>query len=230
MIEFQSLKGKDSPCVFIAIPNMNTIYTELVFRLLQLFKEDRNLYLFAPINQIPHDRARNICHKQFITRTDCEYIWWIDSDTIPPYNGLDKLLSYDKDIVSLTVPSIHQGNLGVLFEPNALRWYEEENAFMTYIGEGLEPVDVTTIACTLIKRKVMEDVGPGAFDFKEKEQGDGWNIARWGEDLYFGLKYREAGYQAWHDYSTVCEHYSKPIGTSAISRLLKNVKEGGGKQ
>lgn len=226
-MQLQCLNGGNKPSVFIAIPNMNTISTELVFRLLHWFTNcEHNLYLYAPRNQIPHDRARNICHKQFLTATDCRYIFWIDSDTIPPYNAIDKLLGYDKDIVSLTVPVLHHGNRGTVFEPTALK--KMTDGFQTYIGQGLEKVDITTIACTMIKREVMEDVGPGAFDFVEKKDGDGWNIARWGEDLWFGIKYMKAGYQAWQDFSTVCKHNIE-TNTVAINELMKNVlkRQGG---
>jgi len=72
----------------------------------------------------------------------------------------------------------------------------------------------------MIKRKVMEDVGKGAFDFVEKEEGDGWNIARWGEDLWFGIQYMEAGYQAWNDFDTVCKHEVE-TNTVAVNELMK---------
>lgn len=224
--QFQSLKGGDSPKIFIAIPNMNDIKTSLAVRLLYWFSLNYNLYIFAPINQRPHDRARNICHKHFLENTDFDYMWWIDSDVVPPYDALDELLSYDKDIVSLTVPMLPEGNAGAALEPQAWNYDKEVNSFYTHFGAGLEQVDVTTMGCTLIKRKVMEDVGRGAFKFDEWESSDGWNIEQVGEDIYFGLRYMKTGYKAWNDFTTVCDHYNREVNVKSVQYLLGKMMKG----
>lgn len=223
--QFQVNKNTDGPSIFVAIPNMNEIKTSLVVRLLHWFSAlEYNLYFYAPINQRPHDRARNICHRHFLENTSYDYIWWIDSDVVPPYDALEKLLSYDKDIVSLTVPMLPEGNAGAALEPQA--WNYDGEAFYTHFGRGLEQVDVTAIGCTLIKRKVMEDVGKGAFKFSEWEKGDGWNIEQIGEDIYFGLRYMKAGYKAWNDFTTVCDHYNQEVNVKSVQYLLGKMMEG----
>ena len=144
------------PKIFIAIPNTGNMRTELT-RTLNIWISSGMYDLSIYTNDDhPLDRARNICVEEFLN-TDCEYMFWIDSDMNCPFDTLDRLLARNEDMVSALClwwkynPQTYQHAL----IPMAVK------GGGTITGQGCTEVDRSNVNCTLIKRKVLEILGPG---------------------------------------------------------------------
>jgi len=109
--------------------------------------------------------------------------------------------------------------------PIAYRWDETRDGggyfhhWTTKPGK-IDHVDVSSLACTLIRRKVLEDARRPPFRFT---MGDQWGIAGLGEDFYFCEGVREKGYRIWVDYSIVAHHFkiqdTRMINDTLIAEL-----------
>lgn len=204
------------PSIFIAMPNLGVLRTENALLLLQWFSSGRyRLKFFAPMHIRPHDRARNLCHREFL-KEDYEYLFFLDADTVPPAEALDRLLAADKPMISATVQTLKMDDGEPRLIPVALRYDAQAGGYKPYWGRGIEKVDVTTCAATLIKREVLEAVGPRAFQFPFEDE---WGTDGLGEDFYFCERVRAAGFTIWNDFGMLCSHY-KELDTKAINRLL----------
>jgi len=186
------------PSIFIAIPNLGNIATDNAMNLLAWFGSGKyDLKVFAPQNVKPWDRARNLCHKEFLNERH-DYLFFLDANTIPRPDILDRLLAHDVPMVAGLV-QIWQEHL----IPMAMRWDEEASGYKPHYGEGLQSVDVTTCACTLIKRRVMEAVERPAFKFKHEDEFGTEGLS---EDFYFCERVREAGFPIAVDFDAICDH------------------------
>lgn len=105
--------------------------------------------------------------------------------------------------------------------PVAYRWDKERDgggyfhAWASTPGK-IETVDVSTLACTLIRRNVLEAVSRPAFKFT---MGDQWGVAGLGEDFMFCENVRKAGHRVWADFSIVAHHY-KQMDTRIVNDVL----------
>ena len=186
------------PSIFIAIPNLGNIATDNTMNLLAWFGSGKyDLKVFAPQNVKPWDRARNLCHKEFLKEKH-EYLFFLDANTIPRLDILDRLLAHDLPMVAGLV-QIWQDNL----MPMSFRWDKEKGGYVPHHGEGVQAVDVTTCACTLIKREVMENVRRPAFKFTHDNEFGTEGLS---EDFYFCEGVREAGFPISVDFNAVCDH------------------------
>ena len=184
--------------IFIAIPNLGNIATDNAMNLLAWFGSGKyDLKVFAPQNVKPWDRARNLCHKEFLNERH-DYLFFLDANTIPKPDILDRLLAHGVPMVAGLV-QIWQEHL----IPMSMRWDKEANGYKPHYGDGLQQVDVTTCACTLIKREVMESVERPAFAFT---QSDEFGTEGLSEDFYFCKRVREAGFPIAVDFDAICDH------------------------
>ena len=208
------------PSVFIAMPNLGQLAVGHTQNLLQWALSGKYRATWKPIVGVsPYDRARNKCHEEFM-KSGCEYLLFMDADTVPPVAALDMLLAADKDMISATVQTIQMHHDEPRLIPVALRWNDEDPediGLKAYIGTGVTEVDATTLACTLIKRKVMKAVGPRAFQF---EYTDEYGTDGCGEDIFFNRLVKEAGFQIWNHYGIVCDH-NKEFSTKTVNALMK---------
>lgn len=148
----------------------------------------------------PLDKARNICVREFL-KTDCEYMFWIDSDMNCPLDTLDRLLASDKDMISAIclwwkyIPETGQYTL----IPMAV----EGGVVIT--GKGCTKVDRSNVNCTLIKRKVLDKLGPGKFyyDFTNQERTE----LNSSEDYTFCDAVKAAGYQIFVNFDITASHF-----------------------
>jgi len=213
------------PSIFIAMPNMGTLATGHTQNLLEWFLSGKYRSTWFPlVGKAPHDRARNECHRAFI-ESGCDYLFFLDADTVPPVDVIDRLIDADKDMISATVQTMkeHKGNPQLV--PVALRWNEEDPedvGYKAYWGNGVEEVDVATLACTLIKKKVMQAVGPRAFQFVYNDE---YGTDGMSEDFYFNERVKEAGFNAWNHYGILCSHH-KTFDTKTVNALMVNARGG----
>jgi len=174
----------------------------------------------------PVDLARNKICKQFL-ETDCDALWMIDDDTIPPANFAE-LLSVDADIVTPIIVGAQpmpDGRLGLF---NVAYIQNPAGDWRTMDWEvrdtGVMDIDAAGTGCILIKRAVIEDPRmrlpghfvdvfgkdrvleetdpPALFEIKRKPNGE-WLS---GEDLTFCDRAKKLGYSIRLHTGVVCGH------------------------
>lgn len=214
------------PSVFFAMPNMGQLAVGHTQNLLAWVMSDKYRWNWKPVTGVsPYDRARNECHRLFM-ESGCEYLLFMDADTVPPVNALDLLLEADKDMISAVVQTVQTHKDEPRLVPVALRWNDEDPkdiGLKAYIGKGIEEVDATTLACTLIKRKVMKAVGPRAFQFTYTDE---YGTDGMGEDIYFNERVKEHGFKIFCHYGVVCSHHKEFDAKTVNDLMLIAFKDG----
>lgn len=197
--------------IFVAIPTVGTISDlhPYVFRDIERDYGDKVELVFPKelINRKFHDFARNALVEEFL-KTECDILWFLDSDVVPPPTVLDIVTKYE-----------HQWDLagapyGVFITPKG---YKNPQVVMCVYKQGheglhaakvptsgVEFVDGLATGCLFIKREVLTKLQKPYFEFKfnpeSKEMTEG-------EDLGFCRKVNELGYKFFVDYSQACKHY-----------------------
>ena len=130
--------------------------------------------------------AREQAAKQFL-ESDNDYLFFLDSDMVPKADTITRLIEHDKPIVSALafrrVPN---------FEPCI---FKDDMTFYYDYPKGLIEVAGTGMACTLIKREVLENM-PQPWFFPTNN----------GEDLSFCKRATDAGYKIFCDTNLICGH------------------------
>lgn len=102
------------------------------------------------------DHNRNMIADDFL-KTDAEWLFWVDSDTLPPVGAVERLLAVGKTLVSGTYygknpphnPIAYFVHNGAFTPIDKIRAWEK--------GE-LIPVDAVGFGCMLTHRSVFEDI------------------------------------------------------------------------
>lgn len=178
--------------IMIAIPSMGEVSMMFTVSLVGMILKTKEKYpdctikIATVIRRLIH-RARTELAETFL-ESDCNYLMWIDDDNPPQPDDLNKLIELDLPIVS-----------GLYFRRNPpyepIIMVEMENGIGTerrpdlYRNGDNKPFKVhsTGIGFMLVKREVIEKtkaLGIAMFDVRG-------NI---GEDIWFCLQARQAGY------------------------------------
>lgn len=199
--------------IFIAIPNLGCVAPQLSLNLISWTHDPRYIvFVSMPEDIFPLDAARNTCVKEFLERDD-DYLWFIDSDIIPPIEALHRLVSADKDIIGATCFSMRAEDRAYFPYPVTLR-YNEEGKYIVYYGSGTEQVDATGGACVLFKRKVFESI-ERPYEFLYYPDG----TLRLTCDFYVFQKLEKAGFKLFIDFDLLCDH-QKRVSIKGIQDLL----------
>lgn len=161
--------------------------------------------------RIFHDHARNAYVDAFL-KTDCDLMWFLDADVVPPDNVLD-LITEHGDKWKLAgapypvwmTPAGHD-NKQIVFTTYVKD--QENGKFYTSNAplQGQTFIDGVATGCIFIHREVIEKLNKPYFEFKYNSEDR--DIAE-GEDLGFCKKVSELGYKFFIDFSMVCHHYKK---------------------
>ena len=215
-------KNNRKPLVFICIPNMGELRTELVTMLLFWAKSDKyNIKIYMPTGMLPLDNARSHCVNKFIELSNDENdrLWFIDADIVPPPNGLEVLMEHDKDVVGLLCFMMKPDDSGQLVPlPIALKYNEEKKYIIYWEGKGLTEIDAFGGGCVMSKRKVFEKIGGRAYEFHYYPDGTLKLVG----DYDFCQKVQKAGMKVYVDYSTICGHI-KTVDLMSINNLMCKV-------
>ena len=205
---------KQIPKIFIGLPTMGELNTYTVVSILTYFsnsvhRKDMNMMVYPTVGIRPHDRARNTIVEEFL-KTDATHLFFIDADTVPPPDALDKLLSADKDIISGLTPIIEHDPMRA---NDSSGFYKKWNC----VGEddkivtpntGIVPIKGAGGSCILIKREVFEKMKYPWYKFLDKDDdGKPCDIS---EDIYFVIMAISNGFKPYCDTSILCKH-SKEI-------------------
>lgn len=185
--------------IYIAFPvdmsgNMNV-------RLMQFLLKSMNNHEIIIGCEIGHQIAhnRNKLVSKFL-ETDCEWILFIDTDTIPPDNALD-MTKHKLDICSGYYYQWTNKELIPLIFKRVEGGYLADVGRPTKIKNVVE-VDATGAGCLLINRKVFENIEKPYFLTPYNDEG----VSLSTEDIYFFKKAIKAGYKIFVDRSVVARH------------------------
>ena len=214
------------PNVLIGIPSMGHIHSALATILIKMVKELKSAHIgfYFPLKVSPVERARNEVVKFLMAeRKDKKtgqpvapftHLLFIDSDTIPPADVLERLLAHDKDIISGLTPIVHYdrenqawGTLDNCFTHEDKDKDGQTRTHAVKRNTGLHKIWRCGTSCLLIKREVFEKLQKPYFKFEFDEE---LTKPVRSEDLYFCDKAKEAGFEIWCDSSVICNH-SKEI-------------------
>lgn len=195
------------PNILIGLPTMSQVNTALMIVILKWVANAGNKYdlnIYPTFSVQPVDNARNQIVDEFL-KSDCTHLFFIDSDTIPPDDAIEKLMSHNRDIISGLTPIVyHNEKDGFHTGMNCTDM--EENRLIPNIG--LKKIKGAGASCLLIKKSVFETMKPPYFRFLYAD--DNGKATMVSEDIYFMAMAIGNGIEAYCDTSVVCKHY-KPI-------------------
>jgi len=150
---------------------------------------------------------RNSLVEMALKTDDCTHVFFLDSDVIVPPFGLMRLVRRDLDIVSgiYVMRAPPYVPLAIMRPPNAKTGKKLFNYYIELTEELLGkciPCDATGAGCLLIKREVLEKMGPPWFQITPQNHG----LSAIGEDLFFFDKAADMGYQPYLDLSVQSGH------------------------
>lgn len=186
--------------IFIAIPSSGgKLISGLVQHLITWTHDPRYIIkLYTPTGIFPLDNARNKCVKEFL-ESDCDYLWWIDDDILPPIDAMHRLVQADKDAIGAAAFSMKDEEQYFPY-PVTLR-YNEDKKYIVYYGKGIEEVDATGGACVMVKRKVYEAI-ERPYEFTYYPDGT-LNLTC---DFRIWQKAQEKGFKLFIDFDLICDH------------------------
>ncbi|MGH2271388.1 hypothetical protein ACQ9LF_06275 [Anaerohalosphaeraceae bacterium U12dextr] len=148
----------------------------------------------------PIDYNRNNAVRMFLENPQYTHLMFIDSDTEPPLDAMEKLIDCRAPIAS----GVYR-----LAMPSGIKWAVLDNCDGTYhLRESLPSTTDRFIAdaggagCLLVERIVFESIGWPWFKFVERKDG-----RLLGEDVYFFKRANKAGFRAVFDPSVRCIHH-----------------------
>lgn len=164
------------------------------------------------------DKARNELVEMAL-RDKCDYVFFIDSDTLIPGGALDALLAMDVDIASglyfakgrpyLPVARVKEGDKHFYLEDF------EYNSIYEVQGVGM--------GCCLIKTSVFDGMEFPYFKLEwRKHDGVDYQIA---EDLYFCDEAIKKGHKVHLNTGVVCDHFGIEVGAEHFQPYKEQLKE-----
>lgn len=205
--------------VFVAIPTTGSVadFQPHIMREIQSRYADEVELVYPEVfcQRIFHDHARNGLVEDFL-KTDCDLMWFLDSDVIPPRHILDLVTMHgDKWLCAGAPYPVFMNQPGEVFRQIVITVYKGVNNKKSALApaaqipfEGVEWVDGLATGCLMIKREVFSRLEKPYFEFKYDTET---RQPIEGEDLGFCLKMHKLGIQFLVDYSAVCKHFKNHI-------------------
>lgn len=207
--------------VFIAIPTYDSRMHVDLARVLFEWAKQFNINLNFSHRAVPLHAARNILIERFL-ETDCEYIFFIDDDVVPPQNVIEELIKADKDIImpgTLMVKPV--GRRGCCPVPQCMKKVEGVDGYKPFWGEGIQETDTIGGAAFLVKREVFEKE-PYKFRFTYQPNG----ARKKGADVCFSEDMRERGYKLYVHFALACRHI-RDVDLLRIHNFLGDLQKNG---
>jgi hypothetical protein len=194
------------PHIQISIPTKDSIRAETVTWLMsQHSTKDYYIDFKIVLGGWSVEAQRNAQVLGFLEDKNATHLLLVESDVVPPIDAVGRLLSHNVDIVAGVCPIYIDGNAVY-------------NTFVE-IGEGLfhplskpdvlelAEVDGIGMGCTLIARKVLEEIPPPWFEI----DADIYGIPTVSEDFWFCTNVRKHGFKIHVDWNVRCVHH-KNVG------------------
>jgi hypothetical protein len=157
------------------------------------------------------DHARNLAVKFFLKETDATHLFFLDDDVLLPPDAIVRLLQHNLPVVSglyyergpphrpiiMDYPKIASGKHACLF-----RCLEDPPRAVTRC-------DIVPAGCLMIQRRVFRKLKPPWFKTAYRH-----GQFLYGEDVYFSLRLRRAGFKVYVDTYTDSLHLVSHIAGS----------------
>ena len=217
--------------VYVCIPNAGELKTQLSGAMLKLAGTAHEYGCELQWNcrqDKPTDNLRNQMIRKFVEGTDCEYLFFMDSDNPPlldenadgTVNNPLELIAEDLDVVACPTPIWNPKALEVGRFPIVWNVFDDlgEKGFseITTNRFGLREIDAAGSGCVIISRRVLEH--PDMRHAFRREWNE-WGEATWGSDLLFCRRVRQAGFKVWASFRHICHHFK----TRDLTELYKLV-------
>ncbi len=139
--------------------------------------------------------SRNILRKKVLDE-DYDYFLSLEQDVLPPRDVIERLLNYNKDIVTgVYFARDPDGNL----TPLLYKYTDKENVRNLTFDEVKNPnligVDACGLGCVLISRKVLEKI-----KFRYNKEDNAF------DDIWFSIDAKKNGFNIFCDTSVKCKH------------------------
>lgn len=186
--------------ILIAIPTAKNIEVDTFKSIYDLIVPDGYETYFQYFYGYNIDQVRNLIADWVVKGYD--YLFSVDSDIAFEPNTLQKLLSYDKDIVSgLYIQRKHGEHILEVYEHNG-RGGMSNIPYEKIKDEGLIEIAGCGFGCVLIKAEVFKSVGYPQFEYFDAL--DHRNTIS--EDVDFCRKASNKNFKIWADTSIKCRH------------------------
>ena len=194
------------PKVLIGLPTMASVHTMLLMTIVSWMAKafqgsEYNLSIYPTVNVQPVDNARNEIVKAFL-ESDCTHLLFVDADTIPPLDAIEKLLAHNLPIVSALTPIIEMTKDGAPWKK--YNCVDTDDKHMRP-NTGLRECKGAGTSCLLIRRDVLEQLEMPYFRFKY--QDDTGKQVFVSEDIHFIINCLSKGIKTMADTSIICQHY-----------------------
>ena len=162
---------------------------------------------------------------------DFTHYLFVDSDTVPTIEVVERLLSYDLDVVSAAYKSREQGfsYVGGMFKVNEHGEFRDALKLKSD-STGLMEVDWVGGGCLLVKKDVFENTPYPWFHYPVKEISTN-NISHRKmvfEDVRFCMNVKESGYRIYMDCDNEVKHLARNYNNYIVTNqeaLFKNVRD-----
>lgn len=171
----------------------------------------RNLQFPGPhhiacVAGMPFDMARNSVASQVVQNPDIDYLFFLDSDVVPPPDAILRLLRHRKPVIS--------GMYCRRSPPHGVPVAQKNGQWVTPPEPGKDPlmeVDVCGAGCLLIHRSVLTDIPPQRqgkpwFDWRVDLQGIFPPEDCMSEDFTWNKHIKKFGVTTYLDTSVRCLH------------------------
>ncbi|MFW6174062.1 MAG: methyltransferase domain-containing protein, partial [Elusimicrobiota bacterium] len=206
----------------ICVPLYNVVpasfFVNFINRLHELYDQNKyDVQIYMRASTIV-DKARNDLVKMAL-KDNCDYVFFVDSDTIIPKGAVDALLNMNVDIASGLYFSKGKPYLPVA------RVKEGERHFFLEDFEFNQIIEVQGVGmgCCIINTKVFKDLKFPYFKLEWREfEGKPYQIA---EDLYFCDEAIKAGFKVWLNTGVICNHFGVEVGPEQFMIYKENLKQ-----
>jgi hypothetical protein len=164
-------------------------------------------WIRAAVHRQPVALARNALVHVLLRYPEATHLFFLDDDTLPPADAVQRLLRHDVPIVSGFVVE-----RAWPYNPSAYQHVKPDGTSgrytsLTRFRPGLQTADAVGAACLLIRRDVFERMEPPWFDFRCGPELE----SSVGEDIAFCERARRLGYRIHLDFDVQCGHITRQV-------------------
>ena len=204
--------------VLVCVPTTGDIRSETAEVALTICANHSGGASFRTIRAHPTDRCRNLCVQEFL-QSPHSHLLFLDSDVIPPVDGLELMLSIDRPVVCGIYPLVIES---VLCTSVARKLAPDTYGFLHDFPDEPFEIDAAGLDCCLIAREVFQQINDPWFKFDVRPDGH-----MTGEDIYFFERCAEVGIRPIVIPRVLCAHHRAVdlLGLYQELRVLRREKK-----